>query len=249
MTPLDVYESLCSSPPQSKLRIALLNAHSVCNKSAVIYNLILENSLDILCLIETWINNGDISSSLLSSLLPPNYDLAQYYGRPISVYGGGIAIIKHNSINLTPIKTDSFFFFKCIGSVITSSYSAFKLFVIYFPPSSSISTFFTEFESLIECHISSNIDLFFFGDFNIKINNNNDYNTQHFNKLLHNFNLSQYVSFLTHGHILDLIITNDSSKLNIHPFYIDICTSNHKTICVDLYLPKLFIKKKAISYR
>ena len=71
-----------------------------------------------MCLTETWINNGDISSSLLSSLLPPNYDLAQHYGRPISIRGGGIAIIKHNSINLTIIKTGSFSSFECIGSVI-----------------------------------------------------------------------------------------------------------------------------------
>ena len=72
------------------------------------YNHILENSLDILCLTETWINDGDISSSLLSSLLSANYDLAQHYGRPISIRGDSIAIIKHNSVNLARIKTGSF---------------------------------------------------------------------------------------------------------------------------------------------
>ena len=66
-SPLDVYEPFCLSPHQPKLRIALLNARSVCKKSADIYNRLLENSLDILCLTETWINDGDISSSLLSS--------------------------------------------------------------------------------------------------------------------------------------------------------------------------------------
>ena len=131
-------------------------------------------------------------------------------------------------------------------SDFTPSYSAFKLFVIYRPPSSSISIFFTKFKSLIQCHISSNIELFFFGDFNIKIDNISDYNTQHFNTLLYDFNLSQHVSFPTHdsGHILDLNITNDSSKLNIHPFYIDTCISDHKTICVDLNLSKPHIKQK-----
>ena len=200
---------------------------------------------------ETWINVGDISSSLLSSFLPPNYDLAQHYGRPLSIRGGGIAIIKHYSIHLNPIKTGSFSSFECIGAVITSSYSAFKLFVIYRPPSSSVSTFFTEFKSLIEWHISSNIDLFFLGDFNIKIDNINDHNTQHFNKILHNFNPSQHFSFPIHefDHILDLIITNDSFKLNIHPFYIDTCIFNHKTICVDLNLPKPHVKKKTFSHR
>ena len=35
-SPLDVYKPFCSSPPQPKLRIALRNARSVSNKSAVI---------------------------------------------------------------------------------------------------------------------------------------------------------------------------------------------------------------------
>ena len=81
----------------------MLNVRSVCNKSAVIYNHIVENNLDVLCVTETWINNGDISDSLLSSLLPHNCDLAQHYGRPLSIRGGSVAIIKHNSINLTLI--------------------------------------------------------------------------------------------------------------------------------------------------
>ena len=52
--------------------------------------------------------------------------------------------------------------------------------------------------------------------------------------------------FPTHDfcHPLELIITNDLFKLNIHKFYIDTCISDHKTICVDLNLPKPHIKKK-----
>ena len=76
----------------------MLNAHSVCDKSAVICNHTLENSLDILCVTETWINNGSISSSLLSSLQPPNYDLARHYSKPLSIHSGGVAIIKPNSV-------------------------------------------------------------------------------------------------------------------------------------------------------
>ena len=178
-------------------------------------------------------------------MLPPNYNLAQN-GTPISIRDGGIAILKHSSINLNLIKTRLFSSSECIGAAITSSYSAFKIFDIYRPPSTSISILFTEFESLIEYHISSNINLFSLSDFNIKIDNINDYNTQNFKELLHNFNISQHVSFLTHysGHILDLFINSDSFKLNINPFHIDTYISDHETICVDLNLPKSHIKKK-----
>ena len=97
--------------------------------------------------------------------------------------GGGVAIINHNSIHHTAISIPSFSSFECIGSIITSSNSSFKLFVVYRPPSLPIANFFTEFESLLEFQIASNIDLFFIGDFNIHIEDLNDYNTRHFIKL------------------------------------------------------------------
>ena len=117
ISPLDIYEPFSVSLSLLKLRIGLatLNARSVCNKYAVIYNHIVENNLDFLCLTETWINNGDILDYLLPSLLPPNYSLAQHFGRPLSMRGGSVAIIKHNSINNTPIKTEIFSFIACIS--------------------------------------------------------------------------------------------------------------------------------------
>ena len=68
-----------------------------------------------------------------------------------------------------------------------------------------MSTFFTEFESLLEFHISSKVDLILVGDFNIHVDELNDSNALHFLKLLNTFNLCQHVSLPTHnsGHILD----------------------------------------------
>ena len=47
-----------------------------------------------------------------------------------------------------------------------------------------MSTFFTEFESLLEFHISANINQIFVVDFNIHIDDLNDVNSIHFLKLL-----------------------------------------------------------------
>ena len=47
ISPLDVYEPFSVSPSLPKLRLAMLNARSLCNKSAVIYNHIAENNLDV----------------------------------------------------------------------------------------------------------------------------------------------------------------------------------------------------------
>ena len=114
-----------------------------------------------------------------------------------------------------------------------------------------MSTFFTEFESLLEFHISANIDLVFVGDFNIHIDDLNDVNSIHFLKLLSTFNLCQHVSFSTHnsGHVLDLIITNASSNLFTCPFLLDTYISNPKTVCVDIDIPKPNINKVTFSYR
>ena len=57
-SPLNVYEPF-SSPSLPNLRIATLNARSVYNKFAVIFDHMLFNKLDIICLTETWINDGE----------------------------------------------------------------------------------------------------------------------------------------------------------------------------------------------
>ena len=86
-------------------------------------------------------------------------------------HGGSVAIINHKSMYNTAISVLSFSSFEYICSVITLSSLSFKLFVVYRPSSSSIAYFCNEFESLIEFQISSNIDSFFIGDFNILIDN------------------------------------------------------------------------------
>ena len=120
---IDAYEPF-SSPWYSKLRVAILNIRSISNKSAVICDYTIDNMVDVLCISETWINDGEMTNSLLSSLLPSNYCLSQYYGRPKLSYGGGVAIISHNSIHYAAISIPSFSSFECIGSIFTSSTSS-----------------------------------------------------------------------------------------------------------------------------
>ena len=119
------------------------------------------------------------------------------------------------------------------------------------PPSSSISTFFTEFESLLEFYISSKIDLIFVGNFNIHVDDLNNTNSLHFFNLLNTFNFYQHVSLPTRysGHILDIIITNLSSNLFVCPYMLDTYISDHKTVCVDIDLQKPTINKVTFSYR
>ena len=129
--------NLFQLPLPPNLRIATLISRSVLNKPAIINNHILENKVDILCITETWINDGQFTNSLLSSLLPPNYVLSQYYGKPHT--SRGVAVINQKSVYHTFVFTPVFSTFEYIGSVITSSNNSFKLSVVYCPPSSSMS--------------------------------------------------------------------------------------------------------------
>ena len=63
--------------------------------------------------------------------------------------------------------------------------------------------------------------------------------------------MRQHVSFPTQnsGHVLDLIITNASSNLVTYPFLLNTYISDHKTVCVDIDLPKPNINKVTFSYR
>ena len=150
--------------------------------------------------------------------------------------GKGLAIISHKSIHHTSISMLVYSTFECIGSSVSSSTFSVKIFTIYRPPSSLSSTFCAQFESLLEHHITSNVDLIFVGDFNIHIDKQDDPITVVCIRLLLNFNLNQHISFPIHdsGHFLDLIITNASSKLAIYPNLIDTCISDQKTVYIDL---------------
>ena len=70
--------------------------------------------------------------------------------------------------------------FECIGSSVSLSTFEVKIFTIYQPSSSSISAFCAEFDSLLEHHITSKVDLIFVGDFNIHIDKQDDPNTVFF---------------------------------------------------------------------
>ena len=62
--------------------------------------------------------------------------------------------------------------------------------------------------------------------------------------------MCQHVSLPTHnsGHILDLIITNALSNLANCSHMLDTYISDHKTVCVDIDLPKPTVNKVTFSY-
>ena len=74
-----------------KLSAVLLNARSVCNKSLLINDYIVDSNSDILAITETWIK-ATTPSSVIAELTPPGYSLI-HVPRPSQRKGGGVGII------------------------------------------------------------------------------------------------------------------------------------------------------------
>ena len=229
------------------VNLACQNCRSVTKKSAIITDLVNSNKLDILCLTETWLN-GKSTNSFLASLAPPNFVLS--HSDRSSKRGGGVAILHHNSLKSSSLILPSFSTFECMGSVISTGNTSFKLFVIYRPPSTSISSFFDELESLLEQHIASATELILTGDFNLHVDIADSISTR-FSQVLQTFDLKQLVSFPTHnsGHILDLLITRAASQLVSYVYPQDNCISDHVTLIAGLDIPKVKPSKTTFTYR
>ena len=76
------------------IKVGHLNARSVCNKSEIIRDLIIDQFIDILCLNETWLNEND--TSVIQSLVP---DTHKFFHNPrVQGRGGGVAIISNKNL-------------------------------------------------------------------------------------------------------------------------------------------------------
>ena len=90
---------------------------------------------------------------------------------------------------------------------------------IYRPPSSSTSTFFEHFQSLLEdIHLTTE-NLAIIGDFNLYLDTTCS-NSKTFHSLINSFDLIQKVNFPTHihGHTLDQVLTKSNNDIisNVH---------------------------------
>ena len=86
-----------------QVHFCIINARSVKNKPTTIYQLIIDNDIDILVITETWLHPGDADGHVINALTPPGYTL-QHVARP-SGYGG-VAIVYKSSLTVS-IKEDA----------------------------------------------------------------------------------------------------------------------------------------------
>src|SRR4029077_16553938 len=92
---------------ESKIRLlnfGLINAQSIVTKAALIHDVIRDNSLDLLAVTETWVNN-DSPDVHKQEAAPNGYSIVHAHrqpspGRDTAVRGGGVAIIHREGIRV-----------------------------------------------------------------------------------------------------------------------------------------------------
>ena len=190
------------------------------DKPTVLHDFILDNSLEILTLTETWLS-PDTPSLTLNSLTPPNFHLIH---KPrLTGRGGGLAVIYRSYLKIKELSIPSYSSFESLCFNLTLPSKSLSFLTVYRPPSSSLSSFCTEFSNLLADLCSQPSDLLILGDFNIHLDNPSLQGTNSFLNIIDSFDLKQHVNFPTHesGHTLDLLISRSSSSLinNIYPSF------------------------------
>ena len=203
--------------------LGLLNARSVANKTEAVHEFIIDNSIAIMALTETWLKLGD--DPLIKDLCPSGH---YFIGvpRPPSKgkCGGGVGFVIDPNITAERLPEEIHRTFESVVIKVKAN-QPLHLALIYRPPPSQkngLTTvmFLDEIEEYVTS-LCSNIpgNFVLLGDFNLHWNDENDHAVKRFRDMLTTLDLMQLVSTPTHisGHVLDLVITRDCmrNRLNL----------------------------------
>ena len=208
----------------SKLRICTLNPWSVCNKTTILHDFIIDQQLDIFALTETWLTGTDTDNPIISALLPNGYTIIH---NPRQARGGVTAIIHRNSLTVTKISdSQPHPSFEALECVVTST-QVVRLSVIYRPPPSTKNqTTHTQFQAEFADYLGNIVTapgmLLIVGDFNYHVEDTSDSEACSFTNLIESFGFI-HVADSTHrsGHTLDIVLSRSHDSLVLQTRSID----------------------------
>ena len=230
------------------MNMGLLNAQSVCNKLLEIRELVYENRLDIFALTETWLSGND--SHRLTEMTPSTHS---FYQKPRADGYGGVGILLSKKFSKIKIRED--LSYESFESLVMDCYYnniKFVIVVVYRSPRLSKALFVQDFYDLLDALEFNQSKLVICGDFNLAMDDNNNFYVKQFLNVLDIFNLSNLVHIPTSrgNHIIDLIIQENSSNIvkgiDVAP---DFSISDHKLVTCKLAVTRDPAVSKVISYR
>lgn len=255
---------LLSSPDKSipfQLKACCINVQSARNKTTSICEFIMDNDLDIIALVETWLQ-PDRDQTLCDFLVPTGYNILTA-PRPNNRSGGGLALIHRNNISVKSRQLD-YRNFESMECIIHSASPPLLLLVMYRPPPSranrlKVSEFFDEWSLALSSInlISSKVILM--GDMNFHVDCSSDTAAHKFLSTIQDINLKQFVNEPTHksGHTLDILAADEDNNLVRDVRVLDPClcdengqsAGDHLAIHFTICEPKPPPMKQTVSYR
>lgn len=209
------------------LRMGLINARSIANKSLLLSDLFTSKSMDFMLLTETWQRNMEYYH--LNELCPMD---CNFISTPrLTGRGGGLAVVFKNRFICQSVSADTYSSFELQMTKVGHS-NSFYCILVYRPPGPAAS-FLVDFSDFLSSIIKLD-RVIIVGDFNIHVDDDTCKEASEFVNITESFNFIQHVFGHTHnkGHMLDLVF---SYGVNINNVCIeDVLISDHNCIFFDL---------------
>ena len=234
------------------LSLLLLNACSVKNKTADLFDYICDCKADLVAITETWLTIDD--DAVRAELCPVGYKISDCprTGRRV----GGVGLIYRESLSVRCIDVGGKESFKYSEWIISSPSLNLRLVVLYRPPYTadhrvSKNDFFTEFSTYLETILLSKEPLVIAGDFNIHVDVPHDPDSVKLLDLLQSIGLPQHITEPTQfqGHTLDLVITRSSDNILNNAPVVDPLIYDHTSVYCTLLPDKPSLTTLNVSYR
>ena len=179
--------------PQKSNECALI-CGSINNKSLQIKdNLVLDKSIDILALAETWLRAKECSDFVIRDISPTRY--AFVHIMPLGLVALAEALAYRKDLNIEQLETNVFKSFEFKELLLNFSASIIHIVFTCRQPISAkngltYALFFDDFSTLLEPLVSASGKLLLAGDLNFHVNNPSESNAYKFLDVLSCFNLN-----------------------------------------------------------
>ena len=238
------------------LSISLANVQSVKNKQLILHHYMVESSIDLCVLTETWLRDTEADQAWLQCSSLNNNGFKCFTSNRQNRRGGGLALICRDMYKVTSLGSGQLRSFEFAKWRLSLKHTTLTILAIYHPPQSDQSQatnrdFLDEFTNWVAEYIINDLNVIILGDFNLHVNNFNDDTAMNFIESTQALALEQHVNFSTHtsGNTLDLVFTELFNGLKVQDCIQDDFISDHCIVRCNLNVKRPDIKRKVVSYR